>query len=66
MTHFDSVTEFALASDRCLMTSVLEVTRATNVAFELDSGTIRFGCWLCLQHPVEAGSSRRLAGRFGR
>ena len=65
MTHFDSVTEFEPASDCCLMTSVLEVTRATNVAFTSDSGTVRFGCWLCLQRPVEAGSSRRLAGRPG-
>ena len=42
MTNFDSVTVFKPASDYW-MTSEREVTRATIVAFQLDSGTGRFG-----------------------
>lgn len=61
MTHFDLVTE-APAFDLS-MTSEPEVTRATNVAFESDSGTVHFGCWLCLRQPGHAGSGQRLEGR---
>ena len=64
MTHFDSVTEFAPAFDLS-MTSGSEVTRATNVAFESDSGTVHFGCWPCSRHLGRAGSGQRLEGRLG-
>ena len=60
MTHFDLVTEAAFDLS---MTSEPEVTRATNVAFESDSGTVHFGCWLCLRHLGRAGSGQRLEGR---
>ena len=60
MTHFDLVTEAAFDLS---MTSEPEVTRATNVAFESDSGTVHFGCWLCSRHPERAGSGQRLEGR---
>ena len=64
MTHFDSVTVFAPAFDLS-MTYEPEVTRATNVAFESDSGTVHSGYWLCLRHPGRAGSGQRLEGRLG-